>query len=175
MPLLAEGVYASYRKAFTWWPLWLLALGSIGLYSIATPTGVRRAIPLVFVASLLLGEVLEWAVQSRRLSKVAVVMVSLAVVLLLGSQTLATARALSDQRLVLPRDFDWIGADMKLLLNNQFVDPPTRDAVLELKNPIRAMCMFYLLQDRSRRASDPCSVSGKSGSTILTTDPEKFK
>ena len=34
---------------------------------------------------------------------------------LLGSQTLATARALSDQRLVLPRDFDWIGADMKLL------------------------------------------------------------
>ena len=175
LPLLAKGVYASSRKAFTWWPLWLLALGSIGLYSIATPTGVRRAIPLVFVASLLLGEVLEWAVQSRRLSRVAVVMVSLAVILLLGSQTLATARALSDQRLVLPRDFDWIGADMKLLQNNQFVDPPTRDAVLALKNPIRAMCMLYLLQDRSRRASDPLFSLGEIRAYYLTTDPEKFK
>ena len=63
LPLLAAGVYASSRKPFAWWPLWMLALGSIGLYSIATPTGVRRAIPLVFVASLLLGEVLDWALQ----------------------------------------------------------------------------------------------------------------
>ena len=175
LPLLVQGVYASSRKAFTWWPLWLLALGSIGLYSIATPTGVRRAIPLVFVASLLLGEVLEWTVQSGRLSKFAVVMVFLVFVILLGSQTLATARALSDQRLVLPRDFDWIGADMKLLQNNQFVDPPTRDAVLALKNPIRAMCMLYLLQDRSRRASDPLFSPEEIREYYLTTDPEKFK
>ena len=175
LPLLAKGVYASSCKAFTWWPLWLLALGSIGLYSIAIPTGVRRAIPLVFVASLLLGEVLEWAVQSGRLSKFAVVMVFLVFVILLGSQTLATARALSDQRLVLPRDFDWIGADMKLLQNNQFVDPPTRDAVLALKNPIRAMCLLYLLQDRSRCASDPLFSLGEVRAYYLTTDSEKFK
>ncbi len=175
LPLLAAGVYASCRKAFTWWPLWLLALGSIGLYSIATPTGVRRTIPLVFVASLLLGEVLEWAVQLRRLSKVAVVMVSLAVILLLGSQTLATARALSDQRLVLPRDRDWIGTDMKSLLENQVVDPRTREAVLKLKNPMRAMCMLYLLQDHSRRASDPLFSLGEIRAYYLTTDPEKFK
>jgi len=175
LPLLAAGVYASSRKALTWWPLWLLALGSIGLYSIATPTGVRRAIPLVFVASLLLGEVLNRALQSRRLSRAAVVTVALAVVLLLASQTLATARALSSQRLVLPRDFDWIGADMKSLLEKQVVDPRTRDAVLELKNPIRAMCLFYLLQDHPRRASDPLFSLGEIREYYLTTDPEKFK
>ena len=67
LPLLAAGVYASSQKTLQWWPLWLVALGSIGLYSIATPTGVRRAIPLVFVAALLLGELLEWAVRSRRI------------------------------------------------------------------------------------------------------------
>jgi len=175
LPLLAGGVYASYRKALTWWPLWLLALGSIGLYSIATPTGVRRAIPLVFVASLLLGEALDWAVQSRRLSRAAVVTVALAVVLLLASQTLATARALSNQRLVLPRDFDWIGADMKSFLEKQVVDPRTRDAVLELKNPIRAMCLFYLLQDHPRRVSDPLFSLQEIREYYLTTDPEKFK
>jgi hypothetical protein len=175
LPLLAGGAYASYRKALTWWPLWLLALGSIGLYSIATPTGVRRAIPLVFVASLLLGEALDWAVQSRRLSRAAVVTVALAVVLLLASQTLATARALSNQRLVLPRDFDWIGADMKSFLEKQVVDPRTRDAVLELKNPIRAMCLFYLLQDRPGRAADPLFSLGEIREYYLTTDPEKFK
>ena len=94
LPLLAAGAYVSRRKALAWWPLWLLALGSIGLYSITTPTGVRRAIPLVFVASLLLGEALDWALQSRRLSRAAVVSVSLGVVLLLASQTLGNAWAL---------------------------------------------------------------------------------
>ena len=102
-------------------------------------------------------------------------MVFLVFVILLGSQTLATARALSNQRLVLPRDFDWIGADMKLLQNNQFVDPPTRDAVLALKNPIRAMCLLYLLQDRSRPASEPLFSLGEVRAYYLTTDPEKFK
>ncbi len=154
------------RKALTWWPLWLLALGSIGLYSIATPTGVRRAIPLVFVASLLLGEVLDWALQSRRLSSAAVVIVSLAVVLLLASQTLATARALNDQRLVLPRDFDWIGGDMKSLLENQSGDPRTRDAVLELKNPIARCACFTSCKIVHNAHPIPCSVSRKSGSTI---------
>jgi hypothetical protein len=129
----------------------------------------------VFVASLLLGEVLDWALQSRRLSSAAVVIVSLTVVLLLASQTLATVRALNDQRLVLPRDFDWIGGDMKSLLENQSGDPRTRDAVLELKNPIRAMCMFYLLQDRSQRASDPLFSLKEIREYYLTTDPEKFK
>ena len=143
----------------------------------ATMTGqpLPQSLACSPVASLLLGEVLEWTVQSGRLSRAAVVTVSLAVVLLLASQTLATARALSDQRLVLPRDFDWIGADMKLLLENQFVDPPTRDAVLELKNPIRAMCMFYLLRDGPRRASDPLFSLEEIREYYLTTDPEKFK
>src|SRR5208283_4578204 len=98
LPLLAGGAWASYRRALTWWPLWLFALGSIGLYSIATPTGVRRAIPLVFVASLLLGEVLDWAIRSPRLSRARVVTVAFAVALLLASQTFATARALSTRR-----------------------------------------------------------------------------
>ena len=175
LPLLAAGVYASSRRAFTWWPLWLVALGSIVLYSIATPTGVRRAIPLVFVVSLLLGEALDWAIQSRRLSRAAVVTVALAVVLLLASQTLATARALSDQRLVLPRDRDWIGTDMKSLLENQVVDPRTREAVLELEYPMRAMCLFYLLQDRPRRASDPSFSLEEIRDYYLTTDSVKFK
>ncbi len=175
LPLLATGIWASSRRPCRWWPLWLLALGSISLYSIATPTGVRRAIPLVFVASLLLGEVLDWALQSRRLPRAAVVTVALGVVLLLAGQTLATARALSTQRLVLPRDFDWIGADMKPLLENQTVGPRTRDAVLELKNPIRAMCLFYLLQDRPGGSADPLFSLEEIRQYYLTTDPEKFK
>src|SRR5208282_6039139 len=123
----------------------------------------------------LLAEGLDWAIQSRRLSRAAVVTVALAVVLLLASQTLATARALSDQRLVLPRDRDWIGTDMKSLLENQVVDPRTREAVLELEYPMRAMCLFYLLQDRPRRASDPSFSLEEIRDYYLTTDSVKFK
>jgi|GEM_PF-3103072 len=175
LPLLAAGVCASTRKALTWWPLWLLALGSVGLYSIATPTGVRRSIPLVFVSSLLLGALFDWLVHSRRLSRTAVMMVALAVLLLLASQTLATARAIRDRQLMLPRDFDWIGADMSMLLDHQPVDGSTRAAILELKNPIRAMSMIYLLQDRPPRASDPLFSLAEIQEYYLTTDPEKFK
>ena len=64
-PLLAAGLYASSLKARTWWPLWLVAAGSAALYCIAaTPTGVRRSIPLAFVASLLLGALFDWALAS---------------------------------------------------------------------------------------------------------------
>lgn len=175
LPLLATGVYASTRKPLAWWPLWLLALGSVGLYSIATPTGVRRSIPLVFVSSLLLGALFDWLVHSRRLSRAAVMMVALAVVLLLASQTLATARAIRDRQLMLPRDFDWIGADMRMILDHQSVDRRTRAAVLDLKNPIRAICMFFLLQDHPQRTSDPLFSLAEIQEYYLTTDPEKFK
>jgi hypothetical protein len=175
LPLLAAGVCASTRKPSAWWPLWLLALGSIILYSIATPTGVRRAIPLVFVASLLLGEALQRAIQSHGRPRAVVVSIALAVVLLLASQTLATARALNSQRLELPHDFEWIDADMKSLVGNPVGNPHTRDAVLGLKNPIRAMCLFCLLQDRPGRVADPLFTLEEIREYYLTTDPEKFK
>jgi len=48
-------------------------------------------------------------------------------------------------------------------------------APLALKNPIRAMCLFYLLQDGPRRASDSLFSREEIREYYLTTDPEKFK
>ena len=76
---------------------------------------------------------------------------------------------------MLPRDFDWIGADMTSLVENPVVGPSTRDAVLELKNPIRAMCLLSILQDRPGRTADPLFSLEEIRKYYLTTDPERFK
>jgi hypothetical protein len=60
-------------------------------------------------------------------------------------------------------------------VENPVVDPRTRDAVLELKNPIRAMCLFYFLKDRPGHASNPLFSLEEIREYFLTTDPEKFK
>ncbi len=175
LPVLAAGVFVSGRRRALWWPLWLVALGSIGLYSIATPTGVRRAIPLVFVAALLLAEILDRAMNSRQIPRAAAMIGSLVIILLLGGQTFATARALHSGQLVLPHDFDWIGADMKSLEDRRPPVPGTKDAVLGLENPIRAMCLYSLLQERRQAESPPLFRLEEIRDYYLTADPEKYK
>ena len=141
LPVLAAGLYASSLRARTWWPLWLLAAGSASPYCIAaTPTGVRRSIPLAFVASLLLGELFDRALSSRQIPRLAAWVLALAVLSSLGYQTLATARAYRDGSITLPHDFDWIAPDMKTLLGQEDLDPSASGCWRS--QPIRAMCFL---------------------------------
>ena len=149
MPLLAAGLYASGRKPWTWWPLWLLAAGSISLYCIAAqPTGVRRSIALVFVASLFLGLLYDTVASARRWPKAKALALAAWLILVLGFQTTLTARAYRDGSLSLPHDFDWIDGDMKVLLDRSQVDTRTKIAVLGLEQPVRAMCLLHMLPPR---------------------------
>jgi hypothetical protein len=148
-PLLAAGLFASSRKPRIWWPLWLLAASSMALYCVAArPTGMRRSIALVFVASLLLGLLYDTLALARRRPKVKALALAAWVIFVLGVQTSLTARAYRDGSLALPHDFDWIGSDMKVLLDRSSVDMRTKGAVLALEQPIRAMCLFHMIPPR---------------------------
>ncbi len=175
IPLLAVAAYASTRRANAWWPFWCLALGSAALYSIATPTGVRRAIPLVLVASLLMGSLLDHAVQSRRFRSTSIAFVSALVLLWLGGETLATGLALRHGRLALPHDFDWISADMRPLLEPAAWIADGRERILRLERPIRAMCLNAMLPARNHPGSESHFTRNEIRAHYLAADPERFQ
>jgi hypothetical protein len=149
LPFLVAGLCASSRKPRIWWPLWLLAAASVALYCIsAQPTGMRRSIALVFVASLLLGLLYDTVASGRRWPKAKAPALAAWVILVLGFQTALTAQAYLDGSIALPHDFDWIDSNMRLLLDRPPLDTRTKRAVMALEQPIRAMCLFHMLPPR---------------------------
>ena len=65
---------------------------------------------------------------------------------------------------------------MELVLGNPFFDQGhTRLAVETLANPIRAMCIFHLLQDCPPRESRPMFTLEEIRDYYVRSDPEKYK
>jgi hypothetical protein len=158
--------------------VWLAGAGSAALYCIAaTPTGVRRCIPLCFAGALLLGRLYDWLRLQRGSVRLAAWAPGLAigVVLLLGGETLSTARGYRDRSLILPHDFDWIAPDMKLLLGEEDLGPQMREQVVALAQPIRAMCLLNLLGQQPRPDSSPVFQADEIRAFYFQSDPERYK
>jgi hypothetical protein len=176
LPALLAGVFFTLRNARTWWPIWLLAVCSVALYCVAaTPTGVRRALGLCLASSLFLGALIENADRLHRLPVLARQAIGPILVVILGFQTLRTGSDLRTGRLPLPRDVEWIAPDMSLLMGQGTFAPDAKQRILDLENPIRAVCMPFMLWGRSLSESAPSFTLEEIRELYETRDPERFK